>query len=226
MRKWSAREWCIELIPLLLFVVGGVWFYWIERSVPPVFYMYSPVDAYIPFLPAMVIPYLSWYFYIGIPGILFFFTDRATFVKLTSFLAAGILLSCFTFIVLPNGQGLRPPFLDGDFLSRVVAYIYEVDTPTNSMPSMHVLFSLGACFAVFDAPRFHGRNMAQVVSILWCAAICLSTVMIKQHSIYDVAGGFLYAGLIWRFIVPRVLSLFEERVWKPVPAKRKAVRAV
>lgn len=49
----------------MLFIPLLIWFSCIERSIVPKYVMHAKFDDYIPFVPIFIIPYLSWFIYIG-----------------------------------------------------------------------------------------------------------------------------------------------------------------
>lgn len=72
----------------------------------------------------------------------------------------------------------------------MVAFLYETDTPTNVFPSIHVFNTAVVCASVLKSAK---KKRAKALNLLLSAAIVLSTVFLKQHSILDVAAGLLMA---------------------------------
>jgi membrane-associated phospholipid phosphatase len=198
----------LQMLPLGLFGAGGLWFGWIEENIPPLYNIFSPLDELIPFLPIMVIPYISWYLYIAAPLCYFYFKSRKDFFRLASLLATGMLLSCVIFIFFPSGQNLRPDFIteDGGICSWIIYHIYSIDTPTNCMPSMHVMFSLFVHFVIKTCDKYKENKRVLNISLIWTIIICASTVFVKQHSILDVAGGIVVGMIINYFIGEKALE--------------------
>ena len=78
--------------------------------------------------------------------------------------------------VFPNGLNLRPEvFTRDNFCIELVKRIYQTDTPTNVLPSLHVYNSL---------------------SIL----IIMSTMFLKQHSVVDVVAACVMAYFMYSLI--------------------------
>ena len=151
-----------------------------------------PVDQYVPFCSWFFVPYSMWYFLLILTGFRVFAADRAAFRRYMKFLSVTSWVSVVFWIVCPNGQDLRPASPDGPF-GAAVATLYGVDTSTNVFPSLHVVGSVGAALAACDA--LWKRDRLYCLSVCALAfLICLSTVMIKQHSVLDVIGG---AALSW-----------------------------
>lgn len=158
-----------------------------------------PVDALIPFCEWFVIPYCLWYPLLVAVGLYLLLRDRAAFRRYMLFLGATFLLSEVIWLLLPNGQDLRPAVLPREnLLTALVAGLYRIDTNTNVFPSVHVLGAVGAALAVWDCRSLARRKGLRTGAVLLAAAICLSTVFIKQHSVLDAAGGLLLGGLTAR----------------------------
>ena len=151
-----------------------------------------PLDQYIPYCSWFFVPYSMWYFLLILTGIRVFYTDRAAFRRYMAFMSVTAWISVVFWVVCPNGQDLRPASPDGLF-GQAIATLYSVDTSTNVFPSLHVVGSIGAALSAWDALWKRDRVYCLCVCAL-AFLICLSTVMIKQHSVLDVIGG---AALSW-----------------------------
>ena len=89
------------------------------------------------------------------------------------------------YIAFPNRQDLRPDVFPRDnLLSRLVGFIYTVDTNTNVCPSLHCIGGFAILFAAMDLPRFRTKGWTAFF-IVFALMICASTVFMKQHSIVD-----------------------------------------
>ena len=160
-----------------------------------------PIDARIPFCEWFVIPYCLWYPLLVAVGLYLLFQDRAAFRRYMLFLGSTFLLSGFIWLLLPNGQDLRPlVFPRENLLTALTAGLYRIDTNTNVFPSVHVLGAVGAALAVLDCRTLKRRKLLRAGTVALAAAICLSTVFIKQHSVLDVLGGLLLSGLAARAV--------------------------
>ena len=158
-----------------------------------------PIDARIPFCEWFVIPYCLWYPLLAAVGLYLLFRDRAAFRRYMLFLGTAFLLSALLWFLIPNGQDLRPAVLPREnFLTALVAGLYHIDTNTNVFPSVHVLGSVGAALAVWDCGALKRRQALRAGAAVLAALICLSTLLIKQHTVLDVAGGLLLGGMIAR----------------------------
>lgn len=183
---------------LLPIALGYVWFFLLELLHPePVFWVHSPLDDAIPFVGAFIIPYVLWYLYAFGFLLWYYLKDTVLFVRLARYMGAILLISCFVYTVVPNGQQLRPAEPGGDIFSRVCALLYSIDTPTNSFPSIHAAFSVAVHITVlYDRKRGWPFKSA---SFVLCAFICVSTVMVKQHSVLCLYSGLGLAGVLYPY---------------------------
>ena len=148
------------------------------------------LDSHIPFCEWFVIPYCLWYPLLVAVGLWLLRKDRAGFRRYMRFLALTFFLSEVIWLLVPNGQDLRPAVMPRDNpFTRLAASLYAIDTNTNVFPSVHVVGAIGAAWAVRKTPSLRDRPLLQqAVSLLACL-ICLSTLLIKQHTVLDVASG-------------------------------------
>ena len=187
---------------LLILAAGYAWFFLLEGLKPePVFWAYWPLDDAIPFISQFIIPYVLWYFYTFGPLFWYYFHDDVLFARLSAFLSAGMFFSCLVYSVFPNGQQLRPESVGGDIFSQMCAALYAIDTPTNSFPSLHIIFSIGVHTVIMRDKRA-GRAV-KLGSLALCVLICLSTMFVKQHSVVCVLGGVVVAAALYPIVYRR-----------------------
>ncbi len=200
--KFSFRRYTREHPYILLFLylpVYLVWFFFQEyhlASTAGCFVSYLPLDDQIPFLPGFIFPYITWYVYLLVPAIVFLVKeDGAAFTRYALFIILGFSGSLLFCALFPNCQLLRADLSDPQNLSEfLVAAIYGADTPTNVLPSMHVVGCIGVIAAAFDGEHFRrGRWFL----VLWGIAISVSTVFVKQHSILDLLAGVGYGFVLY-----------------------------
>ena len=201
------NRWFI-LVPLVL---SGVWFSILEiKILDPEYLLYIKLDDYIPYVPLFVIPYVFWYFYVAAPAIYLFFQAPNDFVRMAIFLTIGMVIACTAYTLFPNGQVLRPVLTGYDEpLIRLIRFIYSNDTPTNSAPSIHVIYSVAAHSAV----AYYIMSINRFIWVKWLSlfvsALCIiSTVFIKQHSLIDLILGLAVSGLLY-------FLLYKLKVKKP-----------
>ena len=132
-------------------------FFALEAYIPSVencWIVHTPLDDAIPFLEVFVMPYILWYpFLAATPIALLAVRDSEGFKKHLYFMMLGFgaaLIFCF---IVPNAQLMRPAEMPRDnFFTKIIARLYEADTPTNVFPSMHVIGSVAGAAACLHSP--------------------------------------------------------------------------
>ena len=99
--------------------------------------IHTPVDDVIPFVPAFIIPYVLWYFYV--PGMMLFmcFKDREVFMRQVATLFTGAFICITVFALYPTRIDFRPDASGGGLLLALCRLIYANDQPYNVLPSLH-----------------------------------------------------------------------------------------
>ena len=147
--------------------------------------IHSPLDDLIPLWTPAAIPYYLWY--IGLVGtpLYTFFKDRSAYRSYIYYALWGYGAAIVVYLIYPTAITFRPEALPGnDIFTRMVAFIYSIDTPTNVLPSLHVTMAAGIALGLGAAKPFN-RPLPRVILWLLALSIAASTVLIKQHSILD-----------------------------------------
>lgn len=190
-------------LPLLLYgIVYLNWFAYLEKTVTSHYRLihYRPDDL-IPFCEVFVIPYLLWFAYVAVVVVYFFFKDKDDYFRACTFLFTGMTVFLIVSTLWPNGHDLRPAAMPRDnIFTQLVAMLYRTDTPTNLWPSIHVYNSLGCHLAVMKSARLEKKKGIRIGSLLLCVSIILSTMFIKQHSVFDVATAFIMAAVMYGIV--------------------------
>ena len=106
--------------------------------------------------------------------------------------------------VYPNGHFLRPLTFERDnIFIDLCRKLYQTDTPTNIFPSIHVYNSLGVHFAIMHHPKLKQKKGICISSAILMTSIILSTVFLKQHSVFDVITAFIVAGVMYYLVYSR-----------------------
>lgn len=172
-----------KYVLLVLYVpVYLIWFALAERMVPTTdgcWVSYLPLDDKIPFLPGFILAYVLWYPFLIFPVVVMLLkNDRRAFIRYGAFIIAGFSISLTICMIWPNCQLLRPAVVDtSNLCGWLVNAIYTADTPTNVLPSMHVVGCMGVLAAVFDSQYL---KKARIPSVIVAATICAATVFVKQ----------------------------------------------
>ena len=156
------------------------------------------LDDYIPFCELFVIPYLLWFAYVALVVMWLFFKDKDDYYRTCIFLFTGMTVFLLVSTLFPNGHHLRPAVMPRDnIFTRMVSYLYHTDTPTNLWPSIHVYNALGAHFAIIRNRQLAAKRRICIGSLILCISIILSTMLIKQHSAFDVMTGLVMAAAMY-----------------------------
>lgn len=190
-------------IPLLLYgVIYLTWFHYLEVNTPRFYQViHLAIDDRIPFCEVFIIPYLLWFAYVSAVVIFFFFKNKEDYYKACVFLFTGMTIFLIVSTIMPNGHHLRPVSMPRDnIFTWLIGGLYKVDTPTNLWPSIHVYNSLGAHFAVMKSKTFENRRGVRIGSLILSTSIIASTVLIKQHSMFDVLTAFVMAAVMYALV--------------------------
>lgn len=204
-------------IPAIVYgIIYLTWFAWLEKTVTDHYtVIHMRIDDYIPFCELFVIPYFLWFLYMAAVIVFLFFKDKKEYYRACIFLATGMTVFLLVSTLWPNGHHLRPDVMPRDnIFTRMVAALYRTDTATNLWPSIHVYNSLGAHFAITRCESVKKHKWICVGSLILCWSIILSTVFIKQHSMFDVLTAFLMAGIMYVPVYRRDALRTLKAKWK------------
>ena len=171
------------------------WFIFLEHTVKNSYHIiHMAVDDIIPFSEYFIVPYLMWFFYVAGTVLYFTFTNKSEYKKLCVFLITGMTVFLIVSTLYPNGDTLRPVvFPHNNIFTRLVIHLYNSDTATNIFPSIHVYNSLGCYFAISNSERLSKKKPVMFFSFILTLSIILSTMFLKQHSVFDVITAFILA---------------------------------
>jgi hypothetical protein len=180
------------LLSLLFFVVyGGA--NWLTSLRHDVGTWYFAWEEAIPFVPLMVVPYMS----------IDLFFAAAPFVcgnqrELTAYcrrVALAIVVAGVCFLLMPLNLGYCRPPLDG-WLGSAFGWFFATDLPYNLCPSLHIALRtiLAATYAR------HIRGGWRIASNIWFSLVGTSTLLTHQHHVIDVIGGFILGGSYFYFV--------------------------
>ena len=151
----------------------------------------TPIDAAIPFCEYFVVFYCIWFVWLVGTGIYLLLHDSTAFRRYMCFLGWTFLLSVVVWLLIPNGQSLRPAVMPREnVFTALIGALYRVDTCTNVFPSVHVVGAIGAALGMCDCSTIRRYKTVQWGSVLLAVLVSASTVLIKQHAFIDVVAGF------------------------------------
>ncbi len=204
---------------VIYFIVYMIWFSYLERTVTKHYeIIHMKLDNYIPFCEIFIIPYLLWFGYVAVVMLYLFFRHKDDFTKNCVFLFTGMTIFLVISTFWPNGHLLRPREMPRDnIFTQLIGYLYQTDTSTNIWPSIHVYNSIGTHLAVAHCEKLRNNKVITLFSLILCVSIILSTVLIKQHSVFDVFTAFIMALVMYIAVYHNEYSL----VMKVLQNRRK-----
>lgn len=155
---------------------------------------YADWELQIPFVPWMIVPY--WSIDLFFLGSFFVCDSRAELRTLGRRILTAIAVCGACFLALPLKLGFPRPEVDG-IPGALFGALRAFDAPFNLFPSLHIALRviLGATYAR------HTRGPLRRFLQVWFSLIGISTVLVWQHHLIDVAGGFVLGAVCfyaWR----------------------------
>ncbi|MGD9633460.1 MAG: phosphatase PAP2/dual specificity phosphatase family protein [Pirellulales bacterium] len=181
----------VALSLLFMVVYGGTSYITSLRS--DVGTWYYAWEKYIPFIPLMVIPYMSIdLFFVAAP---FLCRDRSELRILSRRIVLGVLVAGGCFLLYPLQLGVERPSASG-WIGALWDWFKGMDRPYNLLPSLHItLRTILADLYVRKTAR-----LARLATHVWFSLIGFSTLFTWQHHVVDVIGGFILATLCFYLV--------------------------
>ncbi|MBQ6595243.1 MAG: phosphatidic acid phosphatase [Clostridia bacterium] len=143
------------------------------------------LDDLIPFDERFLVFYCYWYLLIVFSLVWFLLYDIPAFKQLQVFIMITQAAAMIVYIIWPSVQLLRPEtFQRRNLLTRIMGFIYSLDTPTGVCPSLHVAYSIAIAWVWCRRPASPGAWKAFMV--FSAIIISVSTAFVKQHSAVDI----------------------------------------
>jgi len=160
---------------------------WITGQRGQVGSFYFQWERAIPFVPFMILPYMSIdLFFIAAPFLCRTDEELQIFSRRV---VAAILIAGVCFLLFPLRFAFPRPHASG-WLGAIFDWFRGMDSPFNLLPSLHAALLL----LLID---LYGRNLRGVfllATMLWFFLIGLSPLLTYQHHVIDIVGGFVLAG--------------------------------
>src|SRR3954452_4558999 len=169
---------------LFLIVYGGC--NWITARRANVGTFYFEWEQKIPFLPLLILPYMSIDLLFVVAPFLCR-TDRELSI-LAKRIAAAIIVAGICFLLFPLRFAFPRPRADG-WPGALFDWFRGMDAPYNLLPSLHAAFTLILLYIYFR----HTRGFIRVATMTWFVLIALSPVLTYQHHVIDIVGGLVLA---------------------------------
>jgi hypothetical protein len=175
---------------LFLIVYGACNWITARRSGVGVFYFQW--ERSIPFVPFMVLPYMSIdLFFVAAPFLCRTDRELLTFSRR---ITAAILIAGICFLLFPLRFAFPRPHASG-WIGAIFDWFRGMDAPYNLFPSLHAALWL----FLIDIYARHLRGIFLAGVMVWFALIALSPVLTYQHHIIDIGAGLVLAGYCFYF---------------------------
>ena len=184
--------------------------------------IHCKLDDMIPFCELFAIPYFLWFLYVAVSLIFLFLQSEhmSDFYRCSAVLMLGMTTCLIIFTIFSNAQPLRPEIFPRDnFLTGIVAGLYQGDTPTNVCPSIHVYNSIAIHMALSQNYALRKHKGIRTGSLVLCILICLSTMFLKQHSIIDVGCAILLYIFYYMIVYRSEFFALKRQVPARTPSK-------
>jgi len=163
------------------------------------------LDDSIPFVYWMIIPYTTLYFYY--PTAAWIGVKDEKMMRENIIFHQMLLITCWIvfalFIILPVEIDLRAniSYPSSQFWQTQFDLLHTVDEPWNAWPSLHIVQSLLIVLVIRRWFPSQTKIHSVLHALLWFAwiSLVLSTMMVKQHFVWDVATGIIYALVCWKY---------------------------
>lgn len=159
--------------------------------------VHLPLDDWLPFWPGFIVFYILWYFYV--PGCMLWacFRARDVFYRQVAALFSGAFVCAAVFVLYPTCVDFRPSAAGPGLARALCRLIYANDAPVNVFPSLHCYEALVMHLATFRVPPLRARKRLRLASAVLVILICLSTLLVKQHSVADLVAGCTLAVVMY-----------------------------
>lgn len=193
------QKFMVAIPALIYLAIYLTWFYLIENMHGRDYtIIHMKADDKIPFCEFFIVPYLLWFGYIAWIMVYLLFNNERDFHKCCRFLFSGMTVFLIISTLFPNIHYLRPFIMPRDnIFCDLVTHLYRIDTSTNLWPSIHVYNSLGVLFAVVHNERLGSKKWIKLSCFTLSVSIILSTMFLKQHSVFDVMTAFIMAAIVY-----------------------------
>lgn len=161
-----------------------------HQSLPSIMFNWEQA---IPFIPEMIVPYMSVDLLFGFSFLLVCTRDEIQRHSLR--LGFTIAFAVLLFLLIPLQFSLDKPMVEG--WTKPIFVGLAADLPYNQIPSLHVSLSMVVGYIYF----MHFKGFWRWFSAFWFSLIAASTLFVYQHHFIDLPTGFI-AGLLAFYLIP------------------------
>lgn len=183
--------WLLFLAPFFFLVYGTAnQLTALNDSVPSIMFGW---ETSIPFIPEMIVPYMSVDLLFGFSFLLVKTRDEVQRHALR--LGFTIAFSVLIFLLIPLHFSLEKPIIEG--WTKPIFAGLAADLPYNQLPSLHVSLAMVVGYLYYT----HFKGILRWFFVAWFILIALSTLFVFQHHFIDLPTGIL-AGLFTFYMIP------------------------
>jgi protein-tyrosine phosphatase/membrane-associated phospholipid phosphatase len=165
---------------------------WITGQRGQVGSFYFQWERAIPFVPFMILPYMSIdLFFIAAP---FLCRNDEELRIFSRRVVAAILVADLCFLLFPLRFAFPRPHASA-WLGAIFDWFRGMDSPFNLLPSLHAALLL----LLVDLYARNLRGLFLFTTMLWFFLVGLSPLLTYQHHVIDIVGGFVLAGYCFYF---------------------------
>ena len=176
-------------LPLAAAVLANMIAYYVPKALEShrtLHLLSTALDDALPLVPAFIFIYVLAYVQWVLSFLIAVQDSRERCFRFAASYILGAFLSMAVLLIYPTTM-VRPSVEVTDLSTRVLAWIYSTDTPTNLFPSMHCLASW-LCFrwsvGLRKLPRWYPWAQGVFTFLVFA-----SVVLVKQHVWPDILGG-------------------------------------
>ncbi|GAA0373955.1 phosphatase PAP2 family protein [Paenibacillus motobuensis] len=189
MRQFLSKSYLRALLFSASIGLMGLFYGLLNHGGRPIHVLSSPIDDRLPLIPAMAIPYIGWYPYIIIGIMYLCLKDRSAYYRTLIVMNIGLIV-CYLIYFFYQTTVIRPEvFPDRWDRKLLLDFVYGVDNPYNCFPSIHALHSYVIMRGALAAKTV--RKSIKTAFVIGAMTIIVSTLLVKQHVIYDALGSML-----------------------------------
>ena len=165
----------------------------------------------------MIGPYLTLYLYY--PAAALIGSKNKTMWRQNIIFHQMMLISCWIvfliFFLLPVEIDLRHLVVDteGTVWEPFFVMMHIIDTPWNSWPSLHIVQSMQVVLILryWFPPDSNRLKVIHAILLISWLLLVASTMLVKQHYIWDVATAIVFAGVGWRYWMRPCLDKLKQK---------------
>ena len=195
----SMKKYRFYFIATFSIFAGSALLYFLVKLIIPEYNLIgAPIDNLIPFVPVFIYLYMIWYPFEILSLFFIFKYNKDTYLKTIITLAVSLLIAQIIFLIYPTTIN-RPIIESYNNLTEFIVYLtYKSDTPVNCFPSIHCIICFHLIYCTLSSSKLPKKYFYTIIIIN--ILIIISTLLVKQHVLYDVIGSLLISSISYYLI--------------------------